>query len=60
MAPIEHDRVDYARECMRLAAACEDVAIRELLMEMARDWMAVAMDEPGALKPAEALELPRL
>jgi hypothetical protein len=59
MAPIEHDRVDYARECMRLAAACEDVAIRELLMEMARDWM-VAMDELGALKPAEAPEQPRL
>jgi hypothetical protein len=60
MAPIEHDCVDYARECMRLAAACEDVATRELLMEMAHDWMGVAMDEPGALKPAEAPEQPRL
>jgi hypothetical protein len=59
MAPIEHDGIDYARECTRLAAACEDVAIRELLMEMAHDWM-VAMDKLGALKSAEAPEQLRL
>jgi hypothetical protein len=35
----------YARECVRLANLTADPAIREKLMQMAREWIAVAMHE---------------
>jgi hypothetical protein len=33
----------YARDCVRLAYLGNDVEIRRRLIEMARDWMAVAL-----------------
>jgi hypothetical protein len=61
VTPTEDSCVAYARLCTQMAVACEDVAARRLLLEMARDWMAVAMDEPGLLKleeaPAQAMRL---
>jgi len=35
----------YARECVRLANLCTDPRLRESLMQMAREWMAMAMGE---------------
>ena len=37
----------YARECVRLATLTPDPQLRQALMEMAREWMAVAMHENG-------------
>jgi len=36
---------DYARDCVRLANGVNDPALRERLLQMAREWMAAAMDE---------------
>ena len=38
----------YARECVRLANLVADATLREKLMQMAREWMAVAMHEKKA------------
>ena len=38
----------YARECVRLAQQTDDPTIREQLLQMAREWMAAAMDEEKA------------
>jgi len=35
----------YARECVRLAQLADDQQVRERLLQMAREWMAAAMDE---------------
>jgi hypothetical protein len=40
----------YARECTRLALLSEDPDVREDLMQMARDWMAVAMADAQTLE----------
>ena len=37
--------VEYARECVRLAGLVEEPELRERLLQMAREWMAVAMPE---------------
>ena len=37
--------VGYARQCVRLAGLAEDPELRERLLSMAREWMAVAMQE---------------
>jgi hypothetical protein len=36
---------DHARDCVRLANGVNDPALRERLLQMAREWMAAAMDE---------------
>ena len=36
--------VEYARECVRLAGLSEDQQIRDRLLDIAREWMAAAMD----------------
>jgi hypothetical protein len=41
----------YARECVRLANLTDDPAMRERLMQMAREWMAVVMHERKAPEP---------
>jgi len=41
----------YARECVRLANLTDDPAMRERLMQMAREWMAVVMHEARAPEP---------
>ena len=44
MSP-DHELESYASECVRLARLTDDPHIRERLFQMARQWMAVAMDE---------------
>jgi hypothetical protein len=39
---IDQECVGYAFECVRLAGLTEDQQIRERLLEMARDWSALA------------------
>ena len=41
----DEECVDYARECVRLAGLTADQEIRDQLLNMAREWMAAAMDE---------------
>jgi hypothetical protein len=35
----------YARDCVRLAQLAKSPELREQLMQMTREWMAVAMHE---------------
>ena len=41
----DEECVGYARECVRLAGQTTDQDLREQLFNMARDWLAAAMDE---------------
>jgi hypothetical protein len=41
MAADEDDCVSYACECVRLAGLTDDEVIRERLLKLARDWIAV-------------------
>jgi hypothetical protein len=41
----------YARECVRLAGQISDLEVREQLLGMAREWMALAMHEPKPPAP---------
>jgi len=45
MATPEKDCESYARECVRLAGLAKDPQVHEALMQMAREWMAAAMEE---------------
>ena len=42
---------DHARDYVRLAQFVKDSALRDRLFEMAREWMAAAMDEKGPQEP---------
>jgi len=42
---IDKECVGYARDCERLADRTNDPELRERLLKMAREWMAVAMKE---------------
>jgi hypothetical protein len=55
--PSDKDIEGYARECVRLAQLTTDPQIRERLFQMAREWMAVAMQQESALEPNSALAL---
>jgi hypothetical protein len=55
--PSDKDIEGYARECARLAQLTTDPQIRERLFQMAREWMAVAMQEENAPEPNSALAL---
>jgi hypothetical protein len=39
----DEEHSDYGRECVRLAGLTQNPYIRSQLLEMARDWMAVAI-----------------
>jgi hypothetical protein len=41
----DEECVEYARECVRLAALATDQELRDQLLQMARNWMAEAMHE---------------
>ena len=41
----------YARECVRLAELTKDPQLRDQLLNMAREWMALAMHENEMPKP---------
>jgi hypothetical protein len=53
----DNECVEYARDCVRLAGLATDPELRERLLQQARDWMAVAMDEDevASQEPAKAL-----
>jgi hypothetical protein len=55
--PSDKDIEGYARECVRLAQLTTDPQIRERLFQMAREWMALAMQEENAPEPDSALAL---
>jgi hypothetical protein len=55
--PSDKDIEGYARECARLAQLTTDPQIRERLFQMAREWMAIAMQEENAPEPDSALAL---
>ena len=42
---------NYARECVRLARLPTDPHVREQLLQMAREWMSVVMDEEKVPSP---------
>ena len=42
---IDKECLGYARDCERLAGRTDDLELRDLLLQIARDWMAVAMRE---------------
>ena len=42
---------DHARDCVRLACGVKDPVLREQLLQMAREWMAAAMDEENLREP---------
>ena len=48
---IDHACEGYARECVRLAGLANDQQLRDQLLDMAREWMAVAMHETKTPKP---------
>ena len=56
----DHDCERYARECVRLARLVQEPALREQLLQMAREWMAVVMgeDDAPAAFPGEAARGP--
>jgi hypothetical protein len=37
--------VDFARDCVRLAQSADSPELRERLLQIAREWLAVAMQE---------------
>jgi hypothetical protein len=44
--PTDNECVEYARECVRLAQLTkDDLELRDHLLNLAREWMATAMDE---------------
>jgi hypothetical protein len=47
----ENECDGYARECARLAELTFEQQIREILLDMAHEWMAVAMDERAEPAP---------
>lgn len=47
MTATEKDCEDYAHECVRIAGHTNDPHLYEALMQMAREWMAAAIEEGG-------------
>ena len=43
--------MDYARDCVRLAELTKDSELRNHLLKLGRQWMAMAMHEDKAPKP---------
>jgi hypothetical protein len=50
MTTPEKDCESYARECVRLSELTEDPRLQTALMQMAREWMAAAIEEDGTRK----------
>ena len=49
--PLIDDMQRYALECMRLAEMTDDREIRERLLEMAREWRALAAGNGLSAEP---------
>ena len=56
MKVTDQECVDYARDCVRLAGMAEsNPELHKSLLQMAREWMAVAMHEENVPVPKSAL-----
>jgi hypothetical protein len=58
---IDKECIGYARDCERLAGLTNDRELRERLLQMAREWMAMSIrqkrvPEANRLKPVNPLE----
>ena len=55
---IDKECVGYARDCERLAGLTNDRELRERLLQMAREWMAMSIRHKHAsrLKPVNPFE----
>ena len=47
--------VDFARDCVRLAQSADTPELRERLLQIAREWMAVAVHEDKRPEPKSPL-----
>src|SRR5262245_57500513 len=50
--PFAEETEHYARECIRLAGLTADEQARATLIEMAREWMNVAIEGKGGTPPS--------
>jgi hypothetical protein len=57
MLPSDKEMEDYASDCARLTQLAHNPELREQLMQMARDWIAAAMQESKA--PEATSPLPK-
>jgi hypothetical protein len=51
----DQEYVDFARDCVRLAQSADSPELRERLLQIAREWMAVATHEDKAPAPKSPL-----
>jgi hypothetical protein len=58
MPATDDDCLGYARECVRLAGLTHDEQLRDQLLNMAREWMSVAMHETRVPNP-KPMPMPR-
>jgi hypothetical protein len=49
--PTDQECVDFARECVRLAAMTSDQDMRDHLLTLARQWMTAAGGEGRTAEP---------
>jgi hypothetical protein len=52
----------YARDCLRLAEQATDVARRDKLLDLAREWLDAALTEEefAGVPQVDSIEAPRL
>jgi hypothetical protein len=50
---IDKECVDCARDCERLAGLTNDRELRERLLQMAREWMAMSIRQKRCRKPTD-------
>ena len=51
----DQEYVDFARDCVRLAQSADSPELRERLLQIAREWMAVAVHEDKRPEPKSPL-----
>ena len=51
----DQEYVDFARDCVRLAKSADSPELRERLLQIAREWMAVAVHEDKRPEPKSPL-----
>ena len=51
----DQEYVDFARDCVRLAQSADSPELRERLLQIAREWMAVAMHDDKTPEPKSPL-----
>jgi hypothetical protein len=51
-----HEFEEFARDCVRLAEQADTQALRDKLLNLAREWMQAAMDEEDTVMSRQAAE----